>query len=107
MLSGRKETEDFTTALDEYLKSSEEARDASGGFKAVWDAHCERVGNTLGAYHSLCQEVIDNSQGHEDLPHLERSHAAFRGYAKGVVKRSEERSAGQACVSTLSSRWAR
>lgn len=90
MLSGRKETEDFTAALDEYLKSSEEARDASGGFKAVWDAHCERVGNTLGAYHSLCQEVIDNSQGHEDLPHLERSHAAFRGYAKGVVKAMTE-----------------
>lgn len=86
MLSGREETEAFIADLNDYLSKSEEARAASGSFKSVWHAHCTRVGETLGAYHSLCQEVIDNSQGHEDLPHLVSSHAAFRDYAKGVVK---------------------
>ncbi|MBT2340263.1 MULTISPECIES: type III effector [Pseudomonas] len=90
MLSGREETDAFSADLDKYLSKNEIAREAGGGFKTVWDAHCERVGNTLGAYHSLCQEVIDNSLGHEDLPHLVRSHAAFRGYAKGVMKAMTE-----------------
>ncbi|MBJ9977926.1 type III effector [Pseudomonas sp. S75] len=90
MLSGREETQAFIADFDSYLGKSAETRQQDGGFGALWDAHCERVGDTLGAYHSLCQEVIEKSQSHEDLPHLHRSHEAFRGYAKGVVKTMTE-----------------
>lgn len=86
MLSGHDENEAFTADFNEYLSKSESEREDDGGFKAVWDKHCERVGNTLGAYHSLCQEVIDKSEGHEDHALLQSSHGAFRGYAKGVMQ---------------------
>ncbi|MFB4392043.1 MULTISPECIES: type III effector [unclassified Pseudomonas] len=86
MLSGHEETKAFENDLNAYLRKPAPDRKKDGGFAAVWGAHCARVGDTLGAYHSLCQEVIDTSEGHEDLPHLQRSHAAFRGYAKGVIK---------------------
>jgi hypothetical protein len=67
MLSGQEETEAFAKDFNEYLAKNEGDREESGGFKAVWDKHCERVGNTLGAYHSLCQEVIDQTPGEDDL----------------------------------------
>lgn len=85
MLSGEKETDAFKADIDAYLGKNAEDRKKAGGFEGVWGAHCARVGDTLGAYHSLCQEVIDKSQGHKELPHLQRSHAAFRGYAKDVM----------------------
>ncbi|MCQ6256410.1 type III effector [Pseudomonas sp. Q11] len=86
MLSGQEETEAFTKDFDEYLSKNEGDRKEGGGFKAVWDKHCERMGNTLGAYHSLCQEVIDSTSQEKDLPPLKSSHDAFRGYAKGVMQ---------------------
>ena len=86
MLSGQEETDAFAKDFNEYLGMSKEARKESGGFAAVWDKHCGRVGNTLGAYHSLCQEVIDNTPEGDDLKSLQSSHAAFRGYAKGVMQ---------------------
>ncbi|WP_458128746.1 hypothetical protein [Pseudomonas sp. Z2-11] len=86
MLSGQDETEAFAKDFNEYLAKNEDDREESGGFKAVWDKHCERVGNTLGAYHSLCQEVIDQTPGEGDLKLLRSSHEAFRGYAKGVTQ---------------------
>lgn len=86
MLSGQEETEAFAKDFNEYLAKNEGDRAESGGFKAVWDKHCERVGNTLGAYHSLCQEVIDQTTGEDDLKLLRSSHEAFRGYAKGVTQ---------------------
>ncbi|XXD89737.1 type III effector [Pseudomonas sp. Z4-7] len=86
MLSGQEETEAFAKDFNEYLAKNEGDREESGGFKAVWDKHCERVGNTLGAYHSLCQEVIDQTPGEGDLKLLRSSHEAFRGYAKGVTQ---------------------
>ncbi|MFL6609687.1 MAG: type III effector [Pseudomonas sp.] len=86
MLSGHEETEAFVKDFNEYLGKNEADREESGGFKAVWDKHCERVGNTLGAYHSLCQEVIDQTPGEDDRKLLESSHKAFRGYAKGVTQ---------------------
>lgn len=86
MLSGHEETEAFVKDFNEYLGKNEDARKEDGGFKAVWDKHCERMGNTLGAYHSLCQEVIDSTSQEKDLPPLKSSHDAFRGYAKGVMQ---------------------
>lgn len=86
MLSGQEETEAFAKDFDAYLGMSKADRKESGGFAAVWDKHCGRVGNTLGAYHSLCQEVIDNTPEGDDRKSLQSSHAAFRAYAKGVMQ---------------------
>ncbi|AUM72403.1 type III effector [Pseudomonas fluorescens] len=86
MLSGQEETEAFVKDFNEYLSKSEDARKEDGGFKAVWDKHCERMGDTLGAYHSLCQEVIDKTPEGNDRNLLQSSHEAFRGYAKGVMQ---------------------
>jgi hypothetical protein len=85
MLSGHDETEAFVKDFTEYLGKSEKDRKDSGGFGAVWGKHCARVGDTLGAYHSLCQEVIGNTPEGERQP-LQDSHEAFRGYAKGVMQ---------------------
>lgn len=86
MLSGQEETEAFAKDFNAYLGMSKADRKESGGFAAVWDKHCGRVGNTLGAYHSLCQEVIDNTPEGDDRKSLQSSHAAFRDYAKGVTQ---------------------
>ncbi|MGD8219155.1 hypothetical protein [Pseudomonas thivervalensis] len=86
MLSGHEETEAFVKDFNEYLGKNEDARKEDGGFKAVWDKHCDRMGNTLGAYHSLCQEVIDKTPEGGDRKLLQDSHKAFRGYAKGVMQ---------------------
>ncbi|WP_434578998.1 type III effector [Pseudomonas sp. Z5-35] len=86
MLSGQEETEAFAKDFNQYLGMSKAARNESGGFAAVWDKHCGRVGNTLGAYHSLCQEVIDSTPEGDGLKSLQSSHAAFRNYAKGVMQ---------------------
>nr|BFE93218.1 hypothetical protein GCM10020185_37540 [Pseudomonas brassicacearum subsp. brassicacearum] len=72
MLSGHEETEAFVKDFNEYLGKNEDARKEDGGFKAVWDKHCERMGNTLGAYHSLCQEVIDSTTEEKDLAPLQK-----------------------------------
>ncbi|QKS84065.1 type III effector [Pseudomonas bijieensis] len=85
MLSGQEETEAFVQDFNEYLGKNDKDRKESGGFGAVWDKHCARVGDTLGAYHSLCQEVIDNTPEGDRQP-LQNSHDAFRGYAKGVMQ---------------------
>ncbi|MDO7895747.1 type III effector [Pseudomonas citrulli] len=85
MLSGQEETVEFVKDFNEYLGKSDKDKKEDGGFKAVWDKHCGRVGDTLGAYHSLCQEVIENTPEGEDRTNLQSSHAAFRGYAKGVM----------------------
>jgi len=86
MLSGQEETAEFVKDFNEYLGMSEEDRKEGGGFKAVWDKHCGRVGNTLGAYHSLCQEVIGSTPEGDERTNLQSSHDAFRGYAKGVMQ---------------------
>jgi hypothetical protein len=85
MLSGQEETKAFLQDFNEYLGKNDKDRKDSGGFGAVWDKHCARVGDTLGAYHSLCQEVIDNTPEGDRQP-LQNSHDAFRGYAKGVMQ---------------------
>ncbi len=86
MLSGHEETAEFVKDFNQYLGMSEEDRKEGGGFKAVWDKHCDRVGNTLGAYHSLCQEVIEGTPQGDERTSLQSSHDAFRGYAKGVMQ---------------------
>jgi len=86
MLSGQEETAEFVKDFNQYLGMSEEDRKEGGGFKAVWDKHCGRVGNTLGAYHSLCQEVIGSTPEGDERTNLQSSHDAFRGYAKGVMQ---------------------
>lgn len=85
MLSGQAENAAFTADLNEYLSQNEGDRKDAGGFKAVWDKQCQRVGNTLGAYHSLYQEAIGHAEG-DTLGQVQSSHKAFRGYAQGVMK---------------------
>ncbi|MCJ8205554.1 type III effector [Pseudomonas sp. RGM2987] len=86
MLSGQEETAEFVKDFNEYLGMSEKDRKEGGGFKAVWDKHCGRVGDTLGAYHSLCQEAIEGTPEGDERTNLQSSHDAFRGYAKGVMQ---------------------
>lgn len=90
MLSGHDEARAFSQDFTAFLLKPQEQRDQDGGFTAVWDAHCARVGDTLGAYHTLCEDVIKHNDNPADLPHLTRSHEAFRGYAKGVVQDMSE-----------------
>ncbi|MBD1550575.1 type III effector [Pseudomonas typographi] len=84
MLSGAEENDALIADLNAYMAKSPEAAQADGGFKAVWEGHCDRIGKMLGAYHSLYTEARASATAAEG-EQIERSQRAFHSYAQSVM----------------------
>lgn len=87
--SGQAELEQLNQDLAQYLLKNEEQASEDGGFKAVFDKHVERVGDTLGFCHSLYDDALAGAS-EQQQQEIKQSRAAFSQFAAGVTKSMTE-----------------